>query len=166
MSTEFGTNAGLSNLANKQYAIAKQMQQNKAKMPDESTSTGREKGKISSEQVVDMSDPAVDKYVTAMAQQEDVAKNRRKYISPTVENLKERLAKALESRYDNAHNMLSEAFYGFQVNTASSLLGLMGADPADLEAIRKKAYQEAKEKVHAGFDRLASAYAEFEIYAS
>lgn len=166
MSTEFSTNAGLSNLANKQYALQRQMQQNRAKVDAESTTTGREKGKVSSEQVVDISNPTIDNAITAMAEQEDVAKNRRKYYSPTVENLKERLAKALESKYDNAHNMLSEAFYGFQVTTASSLLGLMGADPADLEAIRKKAYDEAKNKVHAGYERLASAYAEFEIYAS
>jgi hypothetical protein len=132
---------------------------------EEETVTGRDKGRLSSEQVVDMANPNIDEYVTALANQDEASKTKKKY-QPTVESLKERLEKSLESRYDNAHNMLAEAFYGFQVSTAQSLLGLLGADAAELEAIRKRAYEEAKGKVQAGFERLATAYAEYEIYAS
>lgn len=161
--SDFATNAGLSNLANKQYAIHRQIQQKS--VTEDETVTGREKGKISNEQLVDMANPNIDEYITALATQDEVTKAKKKY-QPTVESLKERLEKSLESRYDNAHNMLAEAFYGFQVNTTQSLLGLLGADAAELEAIRKNAYEQAKGKVHAGFERLATAYAEYEIYAS
>ena len=161
--SDFATNAGLTNLANKQYAITRQVQQKSVK--EEETVTGRDKGKISDEQLVDMANPNIDEYVTALANQDEVSKAKKKY-QPTVESLKERLEKSLESRYDNAHNMLAEAFYGFQVSTSQSLLGLLGADAAELEAIKKRAYEQAKGKVQAGFERLATAYAEYEIYAS
>ena len=163
--SEFSTNTGLNNLANKQYAIGKQMQAANRQKMEQELSANREKGKVSQDQLVDMSTPNIDEYVQALASQDEVSKAKKKY-QPTLESLKERLVKSLEDRYDNAHNMLAEAFYGFQAGTCSSLLGMLGAEPADLEEIRKKAYEQAKEKVNAGFERLASAYAEFEIYAS
>jgi len=162
---EFSTNAGLTNLANKQYAITKQVRpQNQMPVDDEGFS-GREMGRISNQQIVDMANPAMDKYIAALAAQDEATKTKKKY-QPTLESLKERLEKSMEDRYDNAHNMLAEAFYGFKVSTCSSLLGLLGADPAELEAIRKKTYEQAKEKVQAGFERLATAFVEYEIYAS
>ncbi len=161
--SDFATNAGLSNLANKQYAVTRQTQPQK-RVEDEGYS-GTEKGKVSNQQVVDMASPNVDQYIAAMAEQDEVSKAKKKY-QPTIESLKERLEKSLEDRYDNAHNMLAEAFHGFKVNTTNALLGMMGADPAELEAIRKKAYEQAKDKVQAGYERLAMAYAEYEIYAS
>jgi len=161
--SDFATNAGLTNLANKQYALTRQVQQQKAK--EEESVTGKQKGDVSGEQIADMANPNIDEYVTALASQDEVSKAKKKY-QPTVESLKERLEKTLESRYDNAHNMLAEAFYGFQVNTTQSLLGMLGADATELEAIRRKAYDQAKAKVQAGFERLATAYAEYEIYAS
>ncbi len=164
MGAEFSTNLGLANSATKQYAIAKQAQPNNKKVGDESSLT-TEKGGVYGEKLVDMANPSIDEYVTALATQDEASKARKKY-KPTVESLQERLEGALEQRYDNAHNMLAEAFYGFQVSTCNSLLGLLGADPADLEAIRKKAYEQAKGKVQAGYERLATAYAEYEIYAS
>lgn len=117
------------------------------------------------EKIVDMANPNIDEYVAALAAQDEVSKAKKKY-QPTLESLKERLEGALEDRYDNAHNMLAEAFYGFKVSTCNSLLGLLGAEPADLEAIRKRAYEQAKGKVQAGYERLATAHAEYEIYAS
>jgi len=161
--SDFSTNVGLNSSANKQYAIAKQMQAKQQQVDEKST--GKERGKVSNEQLTDMTNPQTDKYVTALAMQDEVTKTKKKY-QPTVDSLKERLEKALESKYDNAHNMIAEAFYGFQAGSTSSLLGLLGADPAEVDAIRKKAYEQAKEKVTAGFRRLAHAYAEYEIYAS
>jgi len=164
MNADFSTNVGLANTATKQYAITRQVQSNRERVDDEGTARN-EKGAVSSEQVVDMASPTIDAYITALATQDEVQKAKKKY-QPTVESLKERLERSLEDRYDNAHNMLAEAFYGFKVGTCSSLLGLLGADPAELEAIRKKAYEQAKDKLQAGYQRLATAYAEYEIYAS
>jgi hypothetical protein len=107
----------------------------------------------------------MDEYVTALALQDEVTKTKKKY-QPTVDSMKEQLEKALSDRYDNAHNMIAEAFYGFKAGAANSLLNVLGADPVEVEAIRKKAYEEAKQKVQAGYERLAYAYAEYEIYAS
>jgi hypothetical protein len=163
MSADFSTNVGLANTAAKQYAITKQVQPDNKKVEDETLP--QEKGNVYGEKVVDMANPTIDAYITALATQDEVQKAKKKY-QPTLESLKERLEGALTDRYDNAHNMLAEAFYGFKVGTCSSLLGLLGADPAELEAIRKKAYEQAKEKVQAGYERLATAYAEYEIYAS
>jgi hypothetical protein len=164
MSGEFSTNMGLANSATKQYAITKQIQPNNKKVEDEA-SFSKEKGSVYGEKIVDMANPSVDEYVTALSTQDEASKARKKY-QPTVESLKERLEGALEERYDNAHNMLAEAFYGFKVSTCNSLLGLLGADPTELEAIKKKAYEQAKDKLQAGYERLATAYAEYEIYAS
>jgi hypothetical protein len=163
--SEFSTNVGLNSAANKQYAIARQAQSAGKKVEEDAGFSGREKGTVSNQQVVDMANPTLDAYITALATQEEVQKNKKKY-EPTIESLKERLEKSLEDRYDNSHNMLAEAFYGFKVSTCSSLLGLLGADAAELEAIRKKAYEQAKDKLQAGYERLATAYAEYEIYAS
>jgi len=163
MCAEFSTNIGLANNSTKQYAITKQAQPNKNRVEDEALP--KEKGGVYGEKLVDMSNPNIDEYVMALAEQDEVSKAKKKY-QPTVESLKERLEGALEDRFDNAHNMLAEAFYGFKVSTCNSLLGLLGADPAELEAIRKKAYEQAKDKVEAGYERLATAYAEYEIYAS
>lgn len=164
MTANFSTNVGLANNATKQYAIANQAKSNFKKVDDE-TSLSKDKGNVFNEKIVDMANPNIDEYVMAMAEQDEVSKAKKKY-QPTVESLKERLEGALEDRYDNAHNMLAEAFYGFKVSTCNSLLGLLGAEPADLEAIRKKAYEQAKDKVQAGYARLATAHAEYEIYAS
>jgi len=164
MSSEFSTNIGLANNATKQYAITRQVQSNKDKA-DEAVVSRNEKGMLSDEQVVDMANPTIDDYVTALATQDEVQKAKKKYL-PTVESLKERLEKSLEDRYDNAHNMLAEAFYNFRAGTCGSVLGLLGAEPSELEAIKKKAYEQAKHKVQAGYERLATAYAEYEIYAS
>lgn len=163
--SEFSTNTGLTNLANKQYAVTRQLQSkanNKNVIEDFSA---KEKGMVSNSDVSTMTNPNIDEYIAAFGAMDEATKTKKKY-QPTVESLKERLEKSLEQRYDSAHNMLAEAFYGFKVSTCSSLLGLLGADPSELEAIRKKAYQQAKEKLEAGYERLASAYAEFEIYAS
>ena len=163
MSADFSTNIGLANNSTKQYAITKQAQPNNKKVEDESLP--QEKGNVYGEKLVDMASPTIDAYITALATQDEVQKAKKKY-QPTIESLKERLESSMEDRYDNAHNMLAEAFYGFKVSTCSSLLGLLGADPAELEAIRKKVYEQAKDKVEAGYERLATAYAEYEIYAS
>jgi len=164
MSADLSANVGLANTAAKQYAIAKQVQPNNKKVDDESA-LSKEKGNVYGEKIVDMANPNIDEYVTALATQDEVSKAKKKY-QPTLESLKERLEGALTDRYDNAHNMLAEAFYGFKVNTCNSLLGMLGADPAELESIMKKAYEQAKDKVQAGYERLATAYAEYEIYAS
>ncbi len=164
MTANLSTNVGLANTASKQYAVVKQVASNNKRVDDENF-ISKEKGNIFGEKIADMANPNIDEYVAAMAEQDEVSKAKKKY-QPTVESLKERLEKSLEDRYDNAHNMLAEAFYGFKVNTCNSLLGLLGADPAELEAIRKKAYEQAKGKVQAGYERLATAYAEYEIYAS
>ena len=164
MSGEFSTNLGLANNSTKQYAVARQSQSNGKKVDDESA-LPKEKGNVYGEKIVDMASPHVDEYVMALASQDEVSKAKKKY-QPTVESLKERLERSLEDRYDNAHNMLAEAFYGFQVSTCNSLLGLLGADSAELESIKKKAYEQARGKVQAGYERLATAYAEYEIYAS
>lgn len=163
--SDFAANAGLANLANKQYAIARQVKPDARDKVDNEVLGNRAKGQISAETVVDMANPVIDEYVAALASQDEATKTKKKY-QPTIESLKERLEKSLEDRYDSAHNMLAEAFYGFKVGTCSSLLGLLGADSAELEAIKKKVYEQAKGKVQAGFERLATAYAEFEIYAS
>lgn len=155
----------MTNVASKQYAVVKQVQSGKSQKAEDEGLTSRDKGTVSNQQIADMASPNIDQYVSALATQDDVQKTKKKY-QPTIESLKEKLEKSLEDRYDNAHNMLAEAFYGFQVGTASSLLGLLGADAGELEAIRKRAYEQAKEKVQTGFERLASAYAEYEIYAS
>ena len=164
MSADLSANVGLANTAAKQYAVAKQIQPNNKKVDDEN-SLSKEKGNVYGEKIVDMASPHIDEYVTALAAQDEVSKAKKKY-QPTVESLKERLERSLEDRYDNAHNMLAEAFYGFQVSTCNSLLGMLGADPAELESIKKKAYEQARGKVQAGYERLATAYAEYEIYAS
>jgi len=164
MSADLSANVGLANTAAKQYAVAKQIQPNNKKVDDEN-SLSKEKGNVYGEKIVDMASPHIDEYVTALAAQDEVSKAKKKY-QPTVESLKERLERSLEDRYDNAHNMLAEAFYGFQVSTCNSLLGLLGADSAELESIKKKAYEQARGKVQAGYERLATAYAEYEIYAS
>ena len=164
MSADLSANVGLANTAAKQYAVAKQVQPNNKKVDDDSAFS-KEKGNVYGEKIVDMANPHVDEYVTALAAQDEVSKAKKKY-QPTLESLKERLEGALEDRYDNAHNMLAEAFYGFQVSTCNSLLGMLGADPAELESIKKKAYEQARGKVQAGYERLATAYAEYEIYAS
>jgi hypothetical protein len=156
-------NIQLTYAATKQMSTLKPMQ-NKERS-DDLSKLSKEKGAVTTEKVVDMANPTIDAYVTAMAEQDEVSKNKKKY-SPTIEGLKERLEKALSDKYDNAHNMLAEAFYGFQVGTCSTMAGLLGADPAEMEAIRRKANREAKDKLQAGYERLASAYAEFEIYAS
>jgi hypothetical protein len=153
---------GLANSSTKQYAIAKQLKPNNNKVNEEFLPT--EKGSVYGSKIVDMASPDVDTYVAALEQHE--ASQAMKRYQPTINSLKERLEGALEERYDNAHNMLAEAFYGFQVSTCNSLLGLLGADPTELEAIKKKAYEQAKDKVQAGYERLATAYAEYEIYAS
>jgi hypothetical protein len=163
MAAEFSTNLGLANSSTKQYAITRQAQNSK-KVEDEA-SLPKTKGIVYDEKVVDMANPTVDEYVKALSNQDEASKARKRY-QPTVESLKERLQGALEERYDNAHNMLAEAFYGFKVSTCNSLLGMLGADPTELEAIKKKAYEQAKDKVNAGYKRLATAYAEYEIYAS
>jgi len=164
MNTDLSANVGMANTAAKQYAVAKQVQPNNKKVDDESTFS-KEKGNVYGEKIVDMASPNIDEYVTALATQNEVSKAKKKY-QPTLESLKERLERSLEDRYDNAHNMLAEAFYGFQVSTCNSVLGLLGADASELEAIQKKAYEQAKDKVQAGYERLATAYAEYEIYAS
>jgi hypothetical protein len=164
MSTDLSTNVGLANTAAKQYAIAKQVQSNSKKVDDESA-LPKDKGNVYGEKIVDMASPHVDEYVKALSEQDEASKAKKKY-QPTLESLKERLEGALEDRYDNAHNMLAEAFYGFQVSTCNSLLGMLGANIDDLESIKKKAYEQAKGKVQAGYERLATAYAEYEIYAS
>jgi hypothetical protein len=164
MSADLSANVGLANNATKQYAVARQVQSNSKKIDDESA-LPKEKGGVYGEKIVDMANPNIDEYVTALATQDEVSKAKKKY-QPTLESLKERLEGALEDRYDNAHNMLAEAFYGFKVNTCNSLLGMLGADIAELESIKKKAYEQAKGKVQAGYERLATAYAEYEIYAS
>lgn len=156
------SSAGFS--AAKQYGVGKHLRTKPGSVEEEGYS-GREKGRVSNEQVVDMTSPNIDQYITALAEQDEISKAKKKY-QPTVENLKERLEKALEDRYDNAHNMLAEAFYGLKVSTCSALLGLLSADPAELEAIKKKAYEQAKQKVQAGYERLAYAFAEYEIYAA
>jgi len=161
MNADLSANVGLANTAAKQYAIAKQVH----KKVDDESALPKEKGNVYGEKIVDMANPNIDEYVTALATQDEVSKTKKKY-QPTLESLKERLEGALEDRYDNAHNMLAEAFYGFKVNTCNSLLGMLGADPAELESIMKKAYEQAKDKVQAGYERLATAYAEYEIYAS
>ena len=161
MNADLSANVGLANTAAKQYAIAKQVH----KKVDDESALPKEKGNVYGEKIVDMANPNIDEYVTALAAQDEVSKAKKKY-QPTLESLKERLEGALEDRYDNAHNMLAEAFYGFKVNTCNSLLGMLGADPAELESIMKKAYEQAKGKVQAGYERLATAYAEYEIYAS
>jgi len=164
MSADLSANVGMANTAAKQYAIARQVQPNNKKLDDENA-LSKEKGNVYGEKIVDMASPHIDEYVTALAAQDEVSKAKKKY-QPTVESLKERLEGALEDRYDNAHNMLAEAFYGFQVSTCNSLLGMLGANIDDLESIKKKAYEQAKGKVQAGYERLAIAYAEYEIYAS
>jgi len=164
MSAEFSTNVGLANTAAKQYAIAKQVQPNNKKVDDESA-LSKDKGNVYGEKIVDMANPHVDEYVTALSEQDEASKAKKKY-QPTIESLKERMEGALEDRYDNAHNMLAEAFYGFQVSTCNSLLGMLGMPIEDMESIKKKAYEQAKDKVQAGYERLATAYAEYEIYAS
>ena len=164
MTANLSTNVGLAHTASKQYAIGKQAASNKGKIDDESP-ISRDRGNVYGEKIADMANPNIDEYVTALTAQDEASKAKKKY-QPTVESLKERLEKSLEDRYDNAHNMLAEAFYGFKINTCNSLLGLLGADPAELESIRKKAYEQAKDKVQAGYERLAAAYAEYEIYAS
>ena len=164
MGSEFSTNVGLNIGANKQYAVVKQAQPNKSKA-EEDYSLPKEKGFTSNETMVDMSNPNIDKYITAMAEMDEASKTKKKY-QPTLESLKERLAKAMEDRNDNAHNLLLEMFYGMKVNTCNSMLGMLGADPAELDAIKRKANEEAKQKVRAGYERLATAYAEYEIYAS
>jgi hypothetical protein len=164
MSADLSANVGMANTAAKQYAVAKQVQPNNKKVDDENA-LSKEKGNVYGEKIVDMANPNIDEYVTALAAQDEVSKAKKKY-QPTVESLKERLEGALEDRYDNAHNMIAEGFYGFQVSTCNSLLGLLGADPSELEAIKKRAYEQAKDKVQAGYERLATAYAEYEIYAS
>ena len=165
MSADFSTNIGLNNNATKQNAIMRQAQTARKDRAEEESPSGKEKGLVSNEQIVDMANPHVDEYVQALAAQDEISKAKKKY-RPTIESLKERLEGALEDRYDNAHNMLAEAFYGFQVSTCNSLLGMLGADPAELESIKKKAFEHARDKVNAGYERLASAYAEYEIYAA
>lgn len=165
MSTEFSTNLGLANNSTKQHAIARQVQAAKKNTVEEEFKTSNEKGFVSNEQVVDMASPHVDEYVTSLAEQDEAAKTKKRY-QPTIASLMERFEDALGDRYDNAHNMLAEAFYGFQVSTCNSMLGLLGADPSELEAVKKKAVEHAKDKVQAGYERLASAYAEYEIYAA
>jgi hypothetical protein len=164
MAANLSTNVGLANTASKQYAIVKQAASSNRKIDDE-PSISSDKGNVYGEKIADMANPHIDEYVSALTEQDEASKAKKKY-QPTVESLKERLGKSLEDRYDNAHNMLAEAFYGFKVNTCNSLLGLLGADPTELEAIKKKAYEQAKGKVQAGYERLAAAYAEYEIYAS
>jgi predicted metal-dependent hydrolase len=164
MTANLSANIGFANTSAKQYAIVKQAASNNRKVEDENF-ISKEKGNVFGEKIAEMANPHVDEYVTALTEQDEASKAKKKY-QPTVESLKERLEKSLEDRYDNAHNMLAEAFYGFKVNTCNSLLGLLGADPTELEAIKKKAYEQAKGKVQAGYERLAAAYAEYEIYAS
>jgi len=164
MTDNLSTNVGLANTAAKQYAIVKQAASNNRKVDDE-PSISRDRGNVFGEKIADMASPNIDEYVKALTEQDEASKTKKKY-QPTLESLKERLQKSLEDRYDNAHNMLAEAFYGFKVNTCNSLLGLLGADPTELESIKKKAYEQAKGKVQAGYERLATAYAEYEIYAS
>ena len=164
MTANLSANVGLANTAAKQYAIVKQSASNNRKVDDE-PSISKDKGNVYGEKIADMASPNIDEYVAAMGAQDEASKAKKKY-QPTVESLKERMEKSLEDRYDNAHNMLAEAFYGFKVSTCNSLLGLLGADPAELESIKKRAYEQAKGKVQAGYERLAAAYAEYEIYAS
>ncbi|MFH1709845.1 MAG: hypothetical protein ABH860_02090 [bacterium] len=164
MSADLSANVGLANTAAKQYQVLSQVRANNGKVEDEG-SARNEKGMVSDGQIVDMASPTIDEYVVAMTKQDGV-QEAKKQLQPTIEFLKERLERSFEDRFDNAHNMLAEAFYSFKVSTCNSLLGVLGADPADLEAIKKRAYEQAKEKVQAGYERLASAYAEYEIYAS
>lgn len=165
MGFETQINSGLANAAAKQHGAARQAQTMNKRQAEELETTKSDASRLTAQDVSDMANPVVDEYVQALAEQDEVSKAKKKY-SPTVESLKERLESALESKYDNAHNMMAEAFYGLQVSTSQAMLGMLGADPADLEAIRRKAYEGAKQKVHAGFERLARAYAEHAIYAS
>ena len=162
---DFAASTGFTNIANKQYALARQVQSNKQNKVQEEETSGNQKGTVSNEGIADITNPTIIADVKALEIQEEVSSNRKRY-QPTIDSLKERMERSLEDRYDNAHNMLAEAFYGFKVSTCSSLLGLLGANPAELEEIQKKAYEQAKLKVNAGYERLATAYAEYEIYAS
>lgn len=163
--SDLSANVGLNAAANKQYAVVRQAQSFQKKAEESPSSTAKVKGQVSDNELSEMANPTLDSYILALAEEDEASKTKKRY-QPTVESLKERLAKALEDKHDNAHNMLAEGFYGFQVSTCSAMLGLLNADPAELEDIRRQATENAKLKVKSGFQRLASAYAEFEIYAS
>jgi hypothetical protein len=160
--SEFSTNVGLNSAANKQYGIARQV---KPKQTQEYEGVRGEKGSLPNELSVDITNPHVDEYVSALEEKGETAKTGQRF-QPTIENLKERYSNAIKDQLDNAHNMLAEAFYGFKAGAAGALLNVLGADPAELAAIRKSALDEAKSKVHAGFERLAQACSEHDVYTA
>ena len=160
MGGEMSTNIGMNMLA-KQYAVTAKQQKPQAPV-DEGVSRkdgDGQKGQLFNEDIASITNAQMD----AMAEKLGTEKKK---INPTVDNLKEQLEKALADKYENSHNMLMEAFYGFKAGATNSMLNVMGADQTEIAAIRKKAYEQAKDKVQAGYERLAHAYAEFEIYAS
>ena len=81
MSAEFSTNVGLANTAAKQYAIAKQVQPNNKKVDDESA-LSKDKGNVYGEKIVDMANPHVDEYVTALQSRMRHPRQRRNTSPP------------------------------------------------------------------------------------
>jgi len=149
-----------------QSGAIKLPQQPKSKAEQDVTSARREeKGSVSGQQLADMTNPSVDAYVSSLTGQ-DNKMEQRTWKQPTITNLEERYAKACEDQYDNAHNMLLEGLFGARKALTGALLRVNGGDPTRINDIRQKAVEQAKAKVDAGFERLASAFAEFDIYAS
>jgi hypothetical protein len=163
MTSEFGTNVGLNASANKYSAVT--IRQNKEQLQqklDEGQSRkdiNVPKGSLFNEDLATITTPSVD---TAVA----MPSVERKRASHTVSSLKDQFERALTDKYENAHNMLAEAFYGFKAGAAQTMLNVLDADPTEIDAIKQKVASQAKDKVEAGFQRLAHAIAEFEIYAS
>lgn len=155
-----GAGVGLGNLM-KQYAVTAKQKGPQQRLDEGVSRKDNEgqKGQLFNEDIASITNAQLD----AMAEKLSTEKKK---INRTVDSLKEQLEKALDDKYENAHNMLMEAFYGFKAGATNSMLNVMGADATEIAAIKKKAYEQAKDKVQAGFERLAHAYAEFEIYAS
>ena len=154
-----GFSTDLSSLASKQYAPQKLLSRGEEQKVADKAFTDR--GMLSDSDLAAVSSPTAE-YFAAL----DEVKKKRKVLDSSIKDLEERLEKALIEKFDNAHNMLAEAFSGFKAGICQSVLVMKGADPAKIAAIQKKAYDTAKKNVRLGFERLATAYAEFEIYVS
>jgi len=148
--------AGMSGMANKQYGITRQAV---TKPYVESKSDGR--GNLAEGDIAEMSNPTAE-YFAAL---EDVNK-KKKINDSSVEDLKKRLEKMLVEKHDNSHNMLAEAFSGFKAGICQAVLTLKGAEFSEIREIQKRALNTARKNVHLGFERLAMACAEFEVYVS
>lgn len=152
-----GLTTGLSASLNKQYAVTNR-QLSKTKVEGKSEDS---RGTLSDGDLSELSNPTAE-YFAAV---ENISK-RKKVHDSSIKDLEERLEKMLVEKYDNAHNMLAEAFSDFKAGICQTVMNLKGADPAKIAEIRRRAYETAKKNVRLGFERLAMAQAEFEVYVS